>query len=62
VAVRGGAPLAISDDLAVVRGATTHTAKVGRKENQIYANLWLIWFGADGRVQRFEEWWMLRPS
>jgi uncharacterized protein (TIGR02246 family) len=47
-------PLVVTDDVAVVTGATTypHTA---------YSNLWVIRLDAEGRCREFTEWWMERP-
>jgi hypothetical protein len=45
------APLAITDELAIITGETDYgTIK--------YSNLWVIRLAPDGRATEFTEWWM----
>ena len=48
--------VAIDDDLAFVQGKVDYT------DGQLFDNLWVIRFAADGRATSFTEWWMKRPG
>ena len=45
--------LAISEDLAIVKGEATY-----KNPKKVYSNLWELRFAADGTVREFVEWWM----
>jgi ketosteroid isomerase-like protein len=49
--------LAVTGDLAVVRGTTTYSNPPAE-----YANLWLIRFGEATRCRDFTEWFIRRPE
>jgi len=38
------------------RGVTHVLVRYGEPSRQEYQDLWLVWFDADGRASRFEEW------
>jgi SnoaL-like domain len=44
--------VAVDGDVAVARVEVTY----GDPVTQEYLDLWLMWFDADGRCRRFEEW------
>jgi limonene-1,2-epoxide hydrolase len=48
--------IGIDGDLAFVQGRVDYT------DGQLYDNLWVIRFAADGRATSFTEWWMKRPG
>ncbi len=52
--------LGIDGDLAFVQGKVDYT------DGQLFDNLWVIRFAADGdnaeRATSFTEWWMKRPG
>ena len=48
-------PVAIADDVAVVRGETTYPGET-------YSNLWVIKLNGQGRCHHFTEWWMKHPT
>ena len=45
------APVAVTDEVAVVRGTTGYP-------DRTFSNLWLIRLDAEGRCREFTEWWM----
>jgi hypothetical protein len=45
--------LAVTDELAFVRGVTGY-----RSEGVDYSNLWVLRLAEDGRCREFTEWWM----
>jgi len=47
----------IDGDTAFVEGRTDYLGN-----GQLYDNLWVIEFAADGRARRFTEWYMHRPG
>jgi SnoaL-like domain len=47
-------PVAVTDEVAVVRGTTTYP-------DRTYSNLWVIRLNPDGRCREFTEWWMQKP-
>ena len=49
------APLAITDELAIVQGTTIY------RNGPSYSNLWVIRLAEDGRAQEFTEWFMEWP-
>ena len=48
-------PVAVTDEVAVVEGATAYPT-------QVFRNLWVIRLDASGRCRDFTEWWMQEPS
>ena len=50
------APLAITDDVAVVLATTVY------RDGPSYRNLWVIRLASDGRANEFTEWWMEEPD
>ena len=50
-------PVAVTGDVAVVRGRTVyHTT------GEAFRNLWLVRLTADGRCREFTEYWMAEPA
>jgi uncharacterized protein (TIGR02246 family) len=47
-------PVAVTDEVAVIRGTTTYP-------DRVYSNLWVIRLDGEGRCREFTEWWMQRP-
>ncbi len=47
-------PVAITDEVQVVRATTTYPDKV-------YSNLWVLRLDADGRCREYTEYWMQQP-
>ncbi len=47
----------VDGDTAFVQAVTEYVAR-----GDVYDNLWVIDFAADGRARRFTEWYMKRPA
>ncbi|MEP6479881.1 MAG: nuclear transport factor 2 family protein [Rhodoglobus sp.] len=47
-----GVPLFYADGVGAIEGETRYS------DGSVYANLWILRFGDDGRVNDFTEWWM----
>ncbi len=47
-----GRPLVLSDGVGVIQGRTEYA------NGRIYANLWVVEFGEDGRARSMVEWFM----
>jgi uncharacterized protein (TIGR02246 family) len=50
-------PVAIENDVAVIRGEATY-----RDPPTVYSNLWVLRLAEDGRCREFREWWMTSPA
>lgn len=49
-------PLVVTDDVAIVTGTVDYD------DENLYSNLWVIRFAADGTATDFTEWYMKRQS
>jgi ketosteroid isomerase-like protein len=50
------APALIAGDEAIATGETRYS------DGEVFSNLWQLRFAADGRCERFVEWFMLHPQ